>query len=236
MPVAGSARKFGSPLDANPIPVKNVGGSTIPGYGLMEITGSEYAAGNRLVIRVQRPSTTYRPVYLINGPFAISSSSGDYPYGSGYYARNAPAWCLFDGGGGPAASYGMVFGPTPNAYTLAAYRAGFHVQGAGETVSDAESSPLFYRALVLQVPPDGLRLRLAADLNHHGTSANPEVLQFDPMSYEFTVTGQTVSRVVDGGFIRSGYRLQSGDDVDAELRGGEWAAVVGPCDVIQEEE
>jgi hypothetical protein len=191
------------------ISVYNEGGTDVPGYGIVRISGNSVFASGKSQLRVSRPDTTYRGLYMIAGRQGIKASKS----GIAYFALNSPAWALWDSGATTPA-IGSVFGPMVDAFTLNSDGYGFTVVGKSET------SP-FRRVLVQQHRVTGLIVEIGTGgggLSYQGSNT-AKVLRFVSGSSQ---PDSSMTVTVYDCFMSSGESLASGTVCDAELRGGRW--------------
>jgi len=95
-------------LGAATLLIKSDVSEEIPAFGCMAVIGME-ADDKRVIIKVAKPSTTFRRQYLFNGPRAIPAngrtSIRDRQFVTGLYDSGTPA-------------NGDAYGPTPNQWYL----------------------------------------------------------------------------------------------------------------------
>lgn len=119
------AQENNQPADYFPVPFRNDSGETIPAYGVMRVTGVA-GLGSIPTITVDKPSTTFQRLYLVNGPFQVSGTSGQNKFGLGTWAEGA-AYVLYDDANTPA--YGEEWGPSASSWKIKKNRYGFFVIG-----------------------------------------------------------------------------------------------------------
>lgn len=105
---------------------QNTASETAPAWGLMRITtptsGAEY-------LSCAKPDSTYRWLYMVNGPKDVAPSS--YGYGHFLTAETFSfrrGYVLYDTGATPA--YGEEWGPKDDSWLLWQHRPGFLIIGA----------------------------------------------------------------------------------------------------------
>lgn len=213
-------------LLADPVSVYNDGDSTIPGYGIVEFssTGAFYIEG-KSVFAVQRPGTTYKRIYLVNGPTPIASGR----YGVCYFGCNTPVWALWDNGESEdEPEVGKVYGPTTESYTLQNNFYGFNVVGGFETEP-------YYRVLVTQHFPDSLTVKLGADetlSRLKGCDAKVQKVIGDPALPEDDVTFEDSGFdlvIFDIGYLMVGKELIEEAQCEVGVRGNLWAVFQSEC-------
>ena len=100
-------------------PFRNAGTETIPAFGVMRITGVENRNGVA-VYTVDKPSTTFQRLYLINGPKQVAAEG----YGSGTFDVT---YALCSSSASPA--YGESWGAKHSEWLLFQHRPGFFILG-----------------------------------------------------------------------------------------------------------
>lgn len=136
-------------------PFRNAGSETIPAFGVMRITGVEERHGVA-VYTVDKPSTTFQRLYLINGPKQVAAGG----YGSGTFDVT---YALCSSSASPA--YGESWGAKHSEWKLFQHRPGFFILG-GYTGDGAAQ-----RALVRQEEVKEVWGQLASSLSNGGSSS-----------------------------------------------------------------
>jgi hypothetical protein len=96
-------------------PFKNVGSQTVPAFGVMRVTSStESVTGDKhsVILKCQRPDTTFSRIYAVNGPEDIAVD--------GFGLCRLPPFdnveVLYDTADSPA--FGEGWGPQPSSFKL----------------------------------------------------------------------------------------------------------------------
>tara|TARA_R110000868_G_scaffold113676_1_gene304898 strand:- start:814 stop:1449 length:636 start_codon:yes stop_codon:yes gene_type:complete len=198
-----------SPYYTDPIPVLNEGGTDCPAFGILRISADSVFNDGKTQLKVSRPDTTYRGLYMIAGPQGIKAGKS----GLAYFGLHKPIWALWDSGATTPA-IGSVFGPMVDAFTLYSDSYGFTVVGKSETTP-------FRRVLVQQHRVTGIIVEIGTGgggLAYQGSNT-AKVLRFVSGSSQ---PDTTMTVTVYDGFLDSGESLTSGTVCDAQLRGGRW--------------
>lgn len=198
-----------SPYAATPIPVYNEGATDCPAFGILRISADSEFNDGTSQLRVSRPDTTYRGLYMVAGRQGIKASKS----GIAYFATEHPVWALWDSGATTPA-IGSVFGPMLDAFTLNSDGYGFTVVGRSETTP-------FRRVLVQQHRVTGIIVEIGTGgggLAYQGSNT-AKVLRFVSGSSQ---PDTTMTVTVYDCFMESGDTLAAGTVCDAELRGGRW--------------
>ena len=142
--------------DAQWFQFRNADTEEVPAFGVMEITETVTRGGKTCYV-VQKPSTNFQRLYLINGPARVPPGE-DYA-GNGTFSL---VYALCDDGATPA--YGESWGVKPNEWALFQHRPGFfmlgNVQGTGAT----------QRALIRQEEVKQVWGQLASSISSGGSS------------------------------------------------------------------
>lgn len=190
-------------------PFRNVGSETIPAFGVMRITGVEERHGVA-VYTVDKPSTTFQRLYLINGPKQVAAEG----YGSGTFDVT---YALCSSSASPA--YGESWGAKHSEWLLFQHRPGFFMLG-GYTGDGAAQ-----RALVRQQEVSELWGSLDGSLSQ-GSSATLSVHFRDSATW----TDSTMNITVYDKLLKSGATaIQSGKWVVADWYGDRWWATSAEC-------
>mgnify|MGYP003648292517 CR=1 FL=1 len=198
-----------SPYYTDPIPVLNEGANDCPAFGILRISADSVFNDGKTQLKVSRPDTTYRGLYMIAGPQGIKAGKS----GLAYFGLHRPIWALWDSGATTPA-IGSVFGPMLDAFTLYSDSYGFTVVGKSET------SP-FRRVLVQQHRVTGIVVQIGSGgggLAYQGSNT-AKVLRFVSGSSQ---PDTTMTVTVYDGFLETGWKLVPDQVCDAELRGGRW--------------
>lgn len=121
-------------------PFRNAGSETIPAFGVMRITGVEDRNGIACYT-VDKPSTTFQRLYLINGPKQVAASG----YGSGTFDVT---YALCSSSASPL--YGESWGAKHSEWKLFQHRPGFFIMG-GYTGSGAAQRAMVRQQEVLEL-------------------------------------------------------------------------------------
>lgn len=198
-----------SPYDRDPIPVLNEGGTDCPAFGILRISADSVFNAGISQLKVSRPDSTYRGLYMIAGRQGIKAGKS----GIAYFALNSPAWALWDSGATTPA-IGSVFGPMLDAFTLNSDGYGFTVVGKSETTP-------FSRVLVQQHRVTGLVVQIGSGgggLVYQGSNV-AKVLRFVSGSSQ---PDSLMTVTVHDCYLESGWKLVPDQVCDAVLRGGRW--------------
>jgi len=203
------------PHEASPLkriqwfPFRNDNAGTIPAFGVMRITGVEERHGNALYT-VDKPSTTFQRLYLINGPLDVPAGG----YGSGTFDV---AYALCSSSASPG--YGESWGAKHDEWKLFENRPGFFVLGGYTGTGDDQ------RALVRQQEVLKLFGTLDGSLSQ-GSSATMSVYFRDSSSW----TDSTMNVTVNDRLLKSGATaISSGKWVAADWYGDIWVATAAEC-------
>jgi hypothetical protein len=122
------------------IEFRNVSGHDIPGFGVLQITGSEIAGVGRKILTVTRPDGTAGATFAINSNLPVAAGSSSY----GVCTMSWPATAAYDTGDGTP-TINQTWGPKSGQFTLAKGNPGFRIVGTAESG----------RVFVTCIPGDG---------------------------------------------------------------------------------
>jgi hypothetical protein len=105
----------------------NLSGESIPPGAIMRRVSS-FQDGAEIVLRCGKPDSTFRRLYVVNGPWEVSSGSGSEGICT-ELASSGLALCW----GTP--SEGQIWGPKPNQWELYQNYYGFEITGGTVTVA-----------------------------------------------------------------------------------------------------
>lgn len=154
-----------SPWDGSPpYPFENWSGETIPAYAVMAVVDTVYTEGIPF-FKVEKPSTTFRPRYVFNGPRPIRSTMGSQKGRGSCYERGMLR-CKYESGATPV--NGKAYGPKPGSWELwEGFPSCIHVEG----VLDADKKWL----IGLLSPITSLLCKATADLSAGPVSSNFQI-------------------------------------------------------------
>lgn len=142
-------RRLDSVPTRRKIRFRNDNSGTAPRYGVLRITGAQ----NKSFLKIDQPDSTYRWLYLVNGPNDVPT--GKYGFGTFLTAehfRFRDNYVLYDTGNTPA--YGEEWGPKPSSWLLWKQRPGFFILGDNDTSESGKE-----RTLAIQRPPAEVRVK-----------------------------------------------------------------------------
>lgn len=132
------------PRNYTRVPFRVDATETVPAYGVLRVTGMVEVDG-RFIHKIEKPSTTFSRLYLVNGPEDIAYVSGQTGYGWGTWLWHAD-YVLYNTGATPA--FGEFWGPTNATWTITQHRPGFLIMG-GNTGTGTAS-----RTIAIQSVPE----------------------------------------------------------------------------------
>lgn len=190
-------------------PFRNAGSETIPAFGVMRITGVEERHGVA-VYTVDKPSTTFQRLYLINGPKQVAADG----YGSGTFDVT---YALCDSSVSPV--YAQSWGAKASEWNLFQGRPGFFLLGGYTGDGDAQ------RALVKQQEVKELFGELTGTLSKDSSTT----MQIDmPDGGTWGDAGFSDITVYDRLLPTSG-TVASGRRVVTNWYGDRWVATSAQC-------
>lgn len=195
-----------SPFYADPLSVFNEDETDCPGFGILRLSDDSTYVDGRTRLKVSRPNSTYRGLYMIAGEQGIKAGKT----GIAYFALDKPIWALWDSGATTPTLF-AGFGPMLDSYKLNSDGYGFTVIGKSETTP-------FRRVLVQQHRVTGIIVTLDSTLSYQG-SVTASVRRFVSGSSQ---PDTSMDVTVHDCFLESGESVASGTACDAELRGGRW--------------
>jgi hypothetical protein len=98
---------------------KNVGSQDVPAHGVLEITNATQPRKGDVLLSCQRPGTTLRTLYVVNGPHVVKQNK----FGR---CTLRPCFALYTGS---APSVNGSLGPTASSFLLTTNRPGFQATG-----------------------------------------------------------------------------------------------------------
>src|SRR5688572_13390436 len=96
------------------IPFRVDASETVPAYALMRVTGMVEVDG-RYVYKIDKPDTSFKRLYLVNGPEDVTYRSGSTGYGWGTWLWHSD-YVLYNTAATPA--FGETWGPTNATWTI----------------------------------------------------------------------------------------------------------------------
>lgn len=186
-----------------PVSVYNEGSDDVPAYGIVRVSSDSQFVKGVSQLRVNKPDTTYRWLYMLAGANGIKAGTA----GVAYYATEQPAWMLYDDTA-TSPTIGAEFGPMASSFKGMSDSYGFIVVGKSET------SPV-KRVLVRQCPPSEIIVSLDASLSYQG-SVTASVLRFVSGSSQ---PDTSMNLTAYDCFLESG-SLNSGTVCNCGRRGG----------------
>lgn len=177
-------------------PFWNNSGETIPAFGVMRIEGrsavSNYAP---VILKCNKPNTTFQRYYAINGPKPVAAGSG----GVCITTFGLEFGALYNTSDGTPA-YGESWGAKSGEWKLFKNRPGFTIQGG----------PINGRVTVVQEVVNRLRATLDGDLTV-GSSIGATLVDCAEMSL-----------TVWDDLLDTGYKLAEDDTVRLQWYAGKW--------------
>lgn len=194
-----------------PIHFQNKFGSDVEPYAIMDVTGSVEYEGY-LLLEIGRPSTSFKRIYLINGPRDVE----DQKRGWGTFAISRPAKALYDSSG-TLPSLGQSWGAKHDEWKLFPNRQGFHIWGARDETDGyvwVTQEPI---TRVIGVTDAELEAGLVADINIHVGPSGAEI-------------DSTLNLSNRDWMLKSGKSISSGKKVVCEYINGVWYVGAAECE------
>jgi len=107
--------------DVVPVQFRNDFAGTVPAHGVMRV-GTPVTSDGVQVLPANRPDTTFRRLYLVNGPEEVAQNA----FGWGTWLWHAD-WVLYDDASTPAD--GESWGPQDGSFEIKKWRYGFTIRG-----------------------------------------------------------------------------------------------------------
>lgn len=198
---------LGPLMDREWLDFKNTGSQSVPPFGVIEIAGATNPRSGLVLLSCQRPGSTLRNLYAVNGPMTVAASG----FGRCTFR---PTFAKYTGSAPAAYS---CWGPTVDSFELTVNRPGFFATGLALT------SPT--RMQVFPYPITQLIGKLDGDLDADNT-ATMSVWASTPNTEADTSFNVTVYDWMLG----AGETNSSGKKVAAVWKGGGWYVTAAECE------
>lgn len=172
----------------------NNNSGTAPAWGVLRITG----ATAKKYLTIDQPDSTYRWLYLVNGPLAVPTGKPGWgTFLTSEHFRFGDNYVLYDTGSGTPA-YGEQWGPTASSWKLSKQRPGFFIFGGNNTESGKE------RTVAIQTAPGQVLVKnstgsaIAAGASGTATLHGGTALSEATISLTMTVNNRSSVSWADG--------------------------------------